>query len=149
MLSSYLGRHMSLPRLEPGTSGKRWVSVANWATLVVLRKAAAERLMEKEKNKGVIYDFDRDYKDIGVVRFTIKYCVIKNCLPNAKSDTLLAAWNPPSEWGKKEMIRVDAKLGAPKDGASPIELFSGTHFNQILHINMSNGFFAHGTKRGF
>lgn len=47
-----------------------------------------------------IYDFDRDYKDIGAARFTIKYCVIKNCLPNAKSDTLLAAWNPPSEWGK-------------------------------------------------
>ncbi|KAJ0848693.1 hypothetical protein HanPSC8_Chr13g0560461 [Helianthus annuus] len=23
---------MPLPRLEPGTSGKRWVSVANWAT---------------------------------------------------------------------------------------------------------------------
>ncbi|MFS7941231.1 hypothetical protein Hanom_Chr05g00473751 [Helianthus anomalus] len=32
MPSSYPGRHMSLPRLEPGTSGKRWVSVANWAT---------------------------------------------------------------------------------------------------------------------
>lgn len=47
-----------------------------------------------------IYDFDRDYKDIGVARITIKYCVVKNCLPNAKSDTLLAAWNPPSEWGK-------------------------------------------------
>lgn len=47
-----------------------------------------------------IYDFDRDYKDIGVARFTIKCCVVKNCLPNAKSDTLLAAWNPPSEWGK-------------------------------------------------
>ncbi|MFS7933905.1 hypothetical protein Hanom_Chr04g00385301 [Helianthus anomalus] len=25
---------MPLPRLEPGTSGKRWVSVANWATPV-------------------------------------------------------------------------------------------------------------------
>ncbi|MFS7890421.1 hypothetical protein Hanom_Chr00s000059g01618811 [Helianthus anomalus] len=27
---------MSLPRLEPSTSEKRWVSVANWATLVGL-----------------------------------------------------------------------------------------------------------------
>ncbi|MFS7965451.1 hypothetical protein Hanom_Chr09g00762411 [Helianthus anomalus] len=36
MPSSYPGRHMSLPRLEPGTSGKRWVSVANWATPVGL-----------------------------------------------------------------------------------------------------------------
>ncbi|MFS7903513.1 hypothetical protein Hanom_Chr08g00752751 [Helianthus anomalus] len=34
MPSSYPGRHMPLPGLEPGTSGKRWVSVANWATLV-------------------------------------------------------------------------------------------------------------------
>ncbi|MFS7905200.1 hypothetical protein Hanom_Chr01g00044901 [Helianthus anomalus] len=31
---SYPGRHMPLPRLEPGTSGKIWVSVANWATPV-------------------------------------------------------------------------------------------------------------------
>ncbi|KAJ0735220.1 putative FMP27, GFWDK domain-containing protein [Helianthus annuus] len=151
---------------------------------VVLRKAAAERLMEKEKNKGpscamsvsfklkkvawsmlldgktiseieindmeriffrftytdphcLIYDFDRDYKDIGVARFTIKSCVIKNCLPNAKSDTLLAAWNPPSEWGKKVMIRVDAKLGAPKDGASPIELFQADVYPLKIHLTES------------
>ncbi|MFS7964825.1 hypothetical protein Hanom_Chr08g00754911 [Helianthus anomalus] len=32
MPSSYPGRHMSLPRLEPSTSGKRWVSVANWGS---------------------------------------------------------------------------------------------------------------------
>ncbi|MFS8024398.1 hypothetical protein Hanom_Chr16g01462761 [Helianthus anomalus] len=32
--SSYPGRHMPLPKLEPGTSGKKWVSVANWATPV-------------------------------------------------------------------------------------------------------------------
>ncbi|KAI7741690.1 hypothetical protein M8C21_007231, partial [Ambrosia artemisiifolia] len=106
---------------------------------VVLRKVAQEKLMEKEKNKGPpcalsIYDFDRDYKEIGVARFTIKYCVIKNCLPNAKSDTLLAAWNPPSEWGKKVMIRVDAKLGAPKDGASPIELFQADVYPLKIHL---------------
>lgn len=47
-----------------------------------------------------IYDFDRDYKDIGVARFTTKNFVVRNCLPNAKSDMLLSAWNPPSEWGK-------------------------------------------------
>ncbi|MFS7901101.1 hypothetical protein Hanom_Chr00s168560g01827851 [Helianthus anomalus] len=35
MPTSYHGRHMSLPRLEPSTSEKRWVSVANWATPVV------------------------------------------------------------------------------------------------------------------
>jgi len=47
-----------------------------------------------------IYDFDRDYKDVGVARFTTKYFVVRNCLPNAKSDMLLSAWNPPPEWGK-------------------------------------------------
>ncbi|MFS7909758.1 hypothetical protein Hanom_Chr02g00098301 [Helianthus anomalus] len=34
MPSSYLGRHMPLPRFEPSTSRKRWVSVANWTTRV-------------------------------------------------------------------------------------------------------------------
>lgn len=47
-----------------------------------------------------IYDFYRDYKDIGVARFTTKSFVVRNCLPLAKSDMLLSAWNPPSEWGK-------------------------------------------------
>lgn len=47
-----------------------------------------------------IYDFDRDYKDVGVAKFTTKYLVVRNCLPNAKSDMLLCAWNPPAEWGK-------------------------------------------------
>ncbi|KAI3784209.1 hypothetical protein L1987_43304 [Smallanthus sonchifolius] len=135
--------------------------------LVVLRKAAQQRLMEKEKNKGpscamglsfklkkvawsmlldgkaiseieindMIYDFDRDYKDIGVARITIKYCVVKNCLPNAKSDTLLAAWNPPSEWGKKVMIRVDEKTGAPKDGVSTIELFQADVYPLKIHLS--------------
>ncbi|XP_047176889.1 protein SABRE-like [Vigna umbellata] len=48
----------------------------------------------------MIYDFDRDYKDVGIARFTTKYFVVRNCLPNVKSDMLLSAWNPPSEWGK-------------------------------------------------
>lgn len=47
-----------------------------------------------------IYDFDRDYKDIGVAQFTTKYLVVRNCVPQAKSDTLLSPWNPPQEWGK-------------------------------------------------
>lgn len=69
------------------------------------------------------YDFDRDYKDVGVAHFTTKYFVVRNCLPNAKSDMLLSAWNPPSEWALKEMLRVDAKQGAPRDGNSSLELF--------------------------
>ncbi|WRX31391.1 FMP27/BLTP2/Hobbit [Theobroma cacao] len=48
----------------------------------------------------MIYDFDRDYKDVGVAQFTTKYFVVRNCLLNAKSDMLLSAWNPPPEWGK-------------------------------------------------
>lgn len=51
-----------------------------------------------------IYDFDRDYKDVGVAQFTTKYFVVRNCLPNAKSDMLLSAWNPPLEWGKYELF---------------------------------------------
>lgn len=51
-----------------------------------------------------IYDFDRDYKDVGVAQFTTKYFVVRNCLPNAKSDMLLSAWNPPREWGKYELF---------------------------------------------
>ncbi|XP_062212048.1 protein SABRE isoform X2 [Phragmites australis] len=66
------------------------------------------------------YDFDRDYKDIGVARFTTKYFIVRNCMANAKCDTL-SAWNTPPE--KNHMLRVDAKQGAPKDGNSPLELF--------------------------
>ncbi|KAJ0518235.1 putative FMP27, GFWDK domain-containing protein [Helianthus annuus] len=164
------GRSILVQKLRKEVVNAQKARKAAAASLkVVLRKAAAERLMEKEKNKGpscamsvsfklkkvawsmlldgktiseieindMIYDFDRDYKDIGVARFTIKYCAIKNCLPNAKSDTLLAAWNPPSEWGKKVMIRVDAKLGAPKDGASPIELFQADVYPLKIHLTES------------
>lgn len=104
-----------------------------------LKKVAWSMLLDGKSISEIeindlIYDFDRDYKDIGVARFTIKYCVIKNCLPNAKSDTLLAAWNPPSEWGKKVMIRVDTKIGAPKDGASPIELFQADVYPLKIHL---------------
>nr|GMD85005.1 protein SABRE isoform X1 [Ipomoea batatas] len=70
----------------------------------------------------MIYDYDRDYKDVGVAKFTIKFVVIRNCLPGAKCDTVLSAWNPPSEWGKKVMLLAHAKQGPPKDGHSTIEL---------------------------
>ncbi|GLT93704.1 hypothetical protein SLE2022_114820 [Rubroshorea leprosula] len=82
----------------------------------------------------MIYDFDRDYKDVGVAQFTTKYCVVRNCMPNAKSDTLLAPWNPPPEWGKKVMLRVDAKQGAPKDGNSTLELFQVEIYPLKIHL---------------
>ncbi|XP_060173320.1 protein SABRE-like [Lycium barbarum] len=85
----------------------------------------------------MVYDFDRDYKDIGIAKFTIKYFVMRNCLPNAKSDMLLSAWNPPPEWGKKVMVRVDAKQGAPKDGNSPIELLQVEIYPLKIHLTES------------
>lgn len=88
---------------------------------------------EAEINE-MIYDFDRDYKDVGVARFTTKYCVVRNCLPNAKSDMLLSAWNPPPEWGKKVMLRVDAKQGTPKDGNSSLELFQVEIYPLKIHL---------------
>ncbi|XP_061345729.1 protein SABRE-like [Gastrolobium bilobum] len=82
----------------------------------------------------MIYDFDRDYKDVGVSQFTTKYFVFRNCLPNAKSDMILSAWNPPPEWGKKVMLQVDAKQGAPKDGSSPFELFQVEIYPLKIHL---------------
>ncbi|XP_022728696.1 protein SABRE-like isoform X2 [Durio zibethinus] len=82
----------------------------------------------------LIYDFDRDYKDVGVAQFTIKCFEVRNCLPNAKSDTLLSAWNPPPEWGKKVMLHVDAKQGAPKDGNSTLELFQVEIYPLKIHL---------------
>ncbi|CAJ1974051.1 unnamed protein product [Sphenostylis stenocarpa] len=95
----------------------------------------------------MIYDFDRDYKDVGIARFTTKYFVVRNCLPNVKSDMLLSAWDPPSEWGKKVMLRVDAQQGAPKDGNSPLELFEveiyplKIHLTEIMYRMMWEYFF--------
>nr|XP_048331916.1 protein SABRE isoform X1 [Ziziphus jujuba var. spinosa] len=82
----------------------------------------------------LIYDFDRDYKDVGVAQFTTKYFVVRNCLPLAKSDMLLSAWNPPPEWGKKVMLRVDAKQGSPKDGNSILELFQVEIYPLKIHL---------------
>ncbi|KAG8632798.1 protein SABRE isoform X1 [Manihot esculenta] len=82
----------------------------------------------------MIFDFDRDYKDVGVALFTTKYFVVRNCLPNAKSDMVLSAWNPPPDWGKKVMLRVDAKQGAPRDGNSHIELFQVEIYPLKIHL---------------
>ncbi|KAL1308758.1 hypothetical protein HN51_050763 [Arachis hypogaea] len=82
----------------------------------------------------MIYDFDRDFKDVGISHFTTKYFVFRNCLANAKSDTVLAAWNPPSEWGKKVMLRLDARQGQPKDGKAPFELFQVDIYPLKIHL---------------
>ncbi|XP_018439446.2 protein SABRE isoform X2 [Raphanus sativus] len=82
----------------------------------------------------MIYDFYRDYKDIGVARFTTKSFVLRNCLPHAKSDMLLSAWNPPIDWGKNFMLHVDAKQGAPKDGHYPLELFHVAIYPLRIHL---------------
>ncbi|KAF4394798.1 hypothetical protein F8388_015704 [Cannabis sativa] len=70
--------------------------------LVPSATAAESKCLKKYMmNCDLIYDFDRDHKDVGVALFTTKYFVVRNCLPNAKLDMLLSAWNPPSEWGNK------------------------------------------------
>ena len=45
-----------------------------------------------------LLNVDRDFKDIGVAKFTVKTFVVRNGLQNAKSNRVLAAWNPPKEW---------------------------------------------------
>ncbi|KAJ1297114.1 hypothetical protein BS78_01G353000 [Paspalum vaginatum] len=84
--------------------------------------ADGKSFSEAEIN-DMIFDFDRDYKDIGIAQLTTKLFVIKNGLGNAKSDTVLSPWNPPSEWGKNAMLRVNARQGAPTGGNSVIESF--------------------------
>lgn len=49
---------------------------------------------------------DRDFKDIGEATFTVKSFVVRNGLPSAKSNTVLAAWNPPKEWGRFDYLTV-------------------------------------------
>uniref|UniRef100_A0A0D9VXG2 FMP27/BLTP2/Hobbit GFWDK motif-containing RBG unit domain-containing protein n=1 Tax=Leersia perrieri TaxID=77586 RepID=A0A0D9VXG2_9ORYZ len=69
----------------------------------------------------MVCNFDRDYKDIGVGRFTTKCFEVRNSIPNAKCAALLSAWNTPPEKG--HMLRVDLRQGAPKDVNSPVDLF--------------------------
>ncbi|WOK92495.1 protein SABRE-like isoform X1 [Canna indica] len=82
----------------------------------------------------MIYDFDRDYKDIGIAQFTTKSFVVRNCVPSAKSDMLLSAWSAPPEWGKRVMLSVNAKQGAPKDGKSAIEYFQVEIYPLRIHL---------------
>eukprot|EP00250_Pteridium_aquilinum_P012865 c20993_g1_i1 orf=354-8423(+) len=77
---------------------------------------------------------DRDFHEVGIAQLTAKHFVVKNCLPHAKSSTVLSAWNPPSEWGRNVMLRVDAKQGAPKEGNSPLELFEVAIFPLRIHL---------------
>lgn len=83
---------------------------------------------------NMILNVDRDYKDVGVAEFTTRSFVVRNCLANAKSDMLLSAWNPPLEWGRNVMLRVDAKQGAPKEGNSPLELFQVVIYPLKIHL---------------
>ncbi|KAI5072700.1 hypothetical protein GOP47_0012806 [Adiantum capillus-veneris] len=77
---------------------------------------------------------DRDFHEVGIAQFTAKHFVVKNCLPLAKSNTVLSAWNPPSEWGRNSMLRVDARQGAPKEGNSPLELFQVEIYPLRIHL---------------
>ncbi|KAH7661259.1 FMP27 C-terminal protein [Dioscorea alata] len=101
---------------------------------VVWSMLADGKTFAEAEIKDMIYDFDRDYKDIGIAQFTTKSFVVRNCLQNAKSDMLLSAWNAPPEWGKNVMLRVDAKQGAPKDGSSPLELFHVEIYPLKIHL---------------
>ena len=51
-----------------------------------------------------MYDFDRDYKDIGNAEFITKSFFVRNCLPNAKSDMLLSAWNAPPDLERYDFL---------------------------------------------
>ncbi|MCO5594207.1 hypothetical protein L7F22_048232 [Adiantum nelumboides] len=77
---------------------------------------------------------DRDFHEVGIAQLTAKHFVVKNCLPHAKSNTVLSAWNPPIEWGRNSMLRVDAKQGAPKEGNSPLELFQVEIYPLRIHL---------------
>ncbi|CAH8337276.1 unnamed protein product [Eruca vesicaria subsp. sativa] len=83
---------------------------------------------------NMIYDFNRDLRDIGIAQFTTRYFVLRNCLPNAKCDTVLSAWNPPPEWGQKVMLQVDARQGLPKDGQAFYELFKVEIYPLKIHL---------------
>ncbi|MFS7949627.1 hypothetical protein Hanom_Chr06g00573841 [Helianthus anomalus] len=62
MPSYYPGRHMPLPRLEPGTSGKRWVSVASWATPVGLIQTFGRKSQKLTKpQEGLKWHFTQLY----------------------------------------------------------------------------------------
>ncbi|KAJ1691792.1 hypothetical protein LUZ63_015947 [Rhynchospora breviuscula] len=126
--------HVRLMEKEKNKSPSCAMRISMRINKVVWSMLADGKTFAETEINDMIYDFDRDYKDIGVARFTTKAFVVRNCLPNAKSDMLLSAWSPPSEWGKNVMLRVDAKQGAPKDGHSPLELFQVEIFPLKIYL---------------
>ncbi|XP_074579905.1 protein SABRE-like [Curcuma longa] len=101
---------------------------------VVWSMLSDDRPFAEVEINDMIYDFDRDYTDIGIAQLTTKLIVVKNCVANSKSDTLLSAWNAPPEWGKRVMLRVNAKQGAPKDGKSRIEHLQVEIYPLRIHL---------------
>ncbi|CAH2061505.1 unnamed protein product [Thlaspi arvense] len=96
---------------------------------------------------NMVYDFNRDLRDIGIAQFTTRYFVLRNCLPNAKSDTVLSAWNPPPEWGNKVMLQVDARQGIPNDGQAPYELFQAKTMYTMMWEYIFPGEEQHSQRR--
>ncbi|KAJ7565154.1 hypothetical protein O6H91_02G050400 [Diphasiastrum complanatum] len=120
----------------------------SWAIdKVVWSMLSDGELFAEAEISSMILNVDRGFDDIGVARFTVKSFVAKNCLPSAKSNVVLSAWNPPKEWGRNVMLRVDAKQGAQKEGSSPLELFEveiyplKIHLTEIMYTMMWEYFF--------
>ncbi|KAE9609094.1 putative FMP27, GFWDK domain-containing protein [Lupinus albus] len=126
--------HLRLMEKEKNKSPSYAMRISLQINKVVWNMLVDGKSFAEAEISDMIYDFDRDYKDVGVAQFTTKCFVVRNCLPNAKSDLLLSAWNSPPEWGKKVMLRVDAKQGAPKDGNSPLELFQVEIYPLKIHL---------------
>ncbi|EFJ28828.1 hypothetical protein SELMODRAFT_146641 [Selaginella moellendorffii] len=95
---------------------------------------------------SMILNVDRDFNNVGVARFTTKSFVVKNCVRLAKSN-VLSAWNPPAEWGRNVMLRVDAKQGPPREGLSLLEMFQveiyplRIHLTEVMYTMMWEYFF--------
>ncbi|XP_072971943.1 protein SABRE-like isoform X2 [Typha angustifolia] len=115
--------HLRLMEKEKNKSPSYAMRISMRINKIVWSMLTDGKSFAEAEINDMIYDFDRDYKDIGIAQLTTKSFVVKNCLPNAKSDMLLSAWNPPPEWGKNVMLRVNAKQGAPKDGNSSLDSF--------------------------
>ncbi|KAL4180176.1 hypothetical protein AMTRI_Chr13g123910 [Amborella trichopoda] len=126
--------HLRLMEKEKNKSPSYAMRISLRINKVVWSMLADGKSFAEAEINNMNYDFDRDYKDIGVAQFTTKSFVVRNCMPNVKSDMLLSAWNPPPEWGRNVMLRVDAKQGAPKDGSSPLELFQVEIYPLKIHL---------------
>nr|VDD54321.1 unnamed protein product [Brassica oleracea] len=109
------------------------------------QKSANLQLMEKNKSapyamrisleiNRVVWCMLVDGRAFAEADINNMFFVVRNCLCNATSDMILSAWNPPSEWGKKFMLRVDAKQGTPKDG-NHLELFHVEIYPLRIHLS--------------